>query len=160
MRRCVADFGFILTLAAGLRATAVPPPDSPWRTMRTGKAAPAPGGKPSCAKTIDAGGVAGLWRLAPSVTETAETEEASILHTADIERSGQRLAGLMLPCRKRWIEAVVGLVEPLSAARTAGITLPPPGQVYEFIGTIIPTGAGIRLPGDATNLVMPLADGA
>ena len=48
---------------------------------------------------------------------------------------------------------------PLARALTAGglrvleITLRTPGQESQFIGTIIPTGAGIRLSDDATSLV-------
>jgi hypothetical protein len=36
MRRCVADSGFFLTLAVGFWGTPASPPNSPWRTMRTG----------------------------------------------------------------------------------------------------------------------------
>ena len=36
MRRCVADSGYFLALAAGFWGTPASPPNSPWRTMRTG----------------------------------------------------------------------------------------------------------------------------
>ena len=117
------------------------------------KAAPAIGGNPSSPESIDAGGAAGSWRLVGSPAVTAEIGEAAILHTADIERSDPRLAGLMLRCGKQGIEAVVVVIEPFPPHARPQITLRTPGQESQFIGTIIPTGAGIRLPGDATSLV-------
>ncbi|MDQ6870115.1 MAG: hypothetical protein M3178_17880 [Pseudomonadota bacterium] len=84
---------------------------------------------------------------------TAETAEAAFLHTVDIEQSNPRLAGLRLRCGKQGIEAVVVVVEPIPPHARPQSTLRTPGQEFQFIGTIIPTGAGIRLPGDATSLV-------
>jgi len=110
-------------------------------------------GNLSSAESIDAGGAAGSWRLVRSPTATAETGEAAILHTADIERSDPRLAGLMLRCGKQRIEAVVVVIEPFPPHARPQITLRTPGQESQFIGTIIPTGAGIRLSDDATSLV-------
>ncbi|MGH6794485.1 MAG: hypothetical protein ACREDD_11230 [Methylocella sp.] len=78
---------------------------------------------------------------------------AAILHTADFERSDPRLAGLMLRCGMQGIEAVVVMVEPFPPPARPQITLRVAGQESQFIGTIIPTGAGIRLPGDATSLL-------
>jgi hypothetical protein len=57
------------------------------------KVAPALGGNPSFAESIDAGGAAGSRRLVQSTTATAGTGEAVILHTVAIERSDPRLAG-------------------------------------------------------------------
>ena len=95
LRRCVAEFAFIPTLAAGFWATPASPPDSRWRTMRT-RARPRP------AESIDAGGAAGSWRLVRTTTATAETGGAAILHTAVIERSDPRLAGPMLKLSSSW----------------------------------------------------------
>ena len=81
-------------------------------------AAPAIGGNPSSPESIEAGGAAGSWRLVRSATATAATGEAAILHTADIERSDPRLAGLMLRCGREGIEAV-DRDRTLSAAGTA-----------------------------------------
>jgi hypothetical protein len=117
------------------------------------KAAPALGGNPSFAESIDAGGAAGSRRLVQSTTATTGTGEAAILHAVAIKQSNPRLAGLMLRCEQQGIEAVVVVVEPFPPHARPQITLPAPGQESQFIGTIIPTDAGIRLPGDATSLV-------
>jgi hypothetical protein len=154
MRRCIADLGFFLTLAAALAGNSGIGPgfalaDGASRSM----AAPAIGGNPSSPELIDAGGAAGSWRLVRSATATAATGEAAILHTADFERSDPRLAGLMSRCGREGVEAVVVVVEPFSPHARPQITLRTPGQESQFIGKVIPSGAGIRLPGDATSLV-------
>jgi hypothetical protein len=111
------------------------------------KAAPAIGGNPSSVESIDAGGAAGSWRLVQSTTATAGTGEVAILHNLDIERPDPSLAGLMLRCGKQGIEAVVVVVETFPPHARPPITLPTPGLESQFIGTIIPAGAEIRLPG-------------
>jgi hypothetical protein len=45
------------------------------------------------------------------------------------------------------------VVEPFPAHPRPQITLRTPGQESQFMGSIIPAGAGIRLPGDAASLV-------
>jgi len=153
MRRWVAGFGFIPSLAAGLSgnpgiAAGFAMADDANRS----KAAPALGGNPSFAESIDAGGAAGSRHLVQSSTATAGTGEAAILHTVAIERSDPRLAGFMLRCGKQGIEVVV-VVEPFPPHARPQCTSRTPGQEFQFIGTIIPTGARIRLPGDAPSLV-------
>jgi hypothetical protein len=143
-----------LTLAAGLSGTpGIAGGSALADDANPGKAAPAIGGSPSSAESIDAGGSAGSWRLVRSPAATAETGEAAILHTADIERSDPRLAGLMLRCGTQGIEAVIVVVEPFPPQARPQIILRTPRQESQFIGTIIPTGAGIRLPGEAKSLV-------
>jgi hypothetical protein len=103
------------------------------------------GANPSSLESIEAGGAAGSWRLVQSATATAAKGEAAILHTADIERSDPHLAGLMLRCGREGVEAVVVVVEPFPPHARPQITLRTPGPESQFIGTIISTGAGIRL---------------
>ena len=83
------------------------------------KTATAIGGNPSSAESIDAGGAAGSRRRGRRTAATAGTGVAAILRAADIERSGSRLAGLMLRCGKQRIEAVVVVAENL-ICRTHG----------------------------------------
>jgi len=83
----------------------------------------------------------------------AEPGSVAILHTVDFERSNPRLAGLMLRCGRQGIETVIVVVEPYPPHARPQITLRALGQEFRFIGTILPTGAGIRLPSDATGLV-------
>ncbi|HUZ91798.1 MAG TPA: hypothetical protein VMU78_07860, partial [Methylocella sp.] len=74
-------------------------------------------------------------------------------HTADFAQSDPRLAGLMLRCGRQGIETIIVVVDPFPPHARPQITLRTLGQKSEFVGTIIPTGAGIRLPGEATDLV-------
>jgi hypothetical protein len=148
------DLGFFLTLAAALSGNfGIGPGFALADDASRSKAAPAIGANPNSPESIEAGGAAGSWRLVRSATATAATGEAAILHTADIERSDPRLAGLMLRCGREGVEAVVVVVEPFPPHARPQITLRTPGQESQFIGTIISTGAGIRLPGAATSLV-------
>ena len=146
MRRCVMDLGFFLTLAAALSGNSgIGPGFALADDASRSKAAPAIGANPSSPESIEAGGAAGSWRLVRSATATAAKGEAAILHTADIERSDPRLAGLMLRCGREGVEAVVVVIEPFPPHARPQITLRTPGQESQFIGTIISTGAGIRL---------------
>jgi hypothetical protein len=153
MRRCVADFGFFLLWRPANPAS---PADLPWRTMRSGaKAAPAIG-HTQFRDSIDASArpVPGVSSGEPrrSPRQARRPSRAQWI-AVDIERSEPRLAGLMLRCGKQRIEAVVVVIEPFPPHARPQITLRTPGQESQFIGTIIPTGAGIRLSDDATSLV-------
>jgi hypothetical protein len=93
------------------------------------------------------------WRLVRSAGANNEPGSVAILHTVDFERSNPRLAGLMLRCGRQGIETIIVVVEPYPPHARPQITLRALGQEFRFIGTILPTGAGIRLPSDATGLV-------
>jgi hypothetical protein len=94
------------------------------------------------------------WRLVTSVGPNGEPKASAILHTVDFERSNPRLAGLMLRCGKQNIEIVIVVVEPFPPPARPQVTLRTAGQVFQFEGSIIPTGAGIRLPSDAAGLLI------
>jgi hypothetical protein len=95
----------------------------------------------------------GAWRLVRSSAPDG-VESAAILHTAEFERSNSRLAGLMFRCVGRDIESIIVVVEPFPPRAHPQIVLRTEGQKEaNFVGTIIPTGAGIRLPDDATKLL-------
>jgi hypothetical protein len=59
----------------------------------------------------------------------------------------------MLRRGREGVEAVVVVAEPFPPRAWPQITLRTAGQESQLIGTIIPAGAVIRLPGDATSLV-------
>jgi hypothetical protein len=117
------------------------------------KDAPPISGNLSNGDPMEATGRTHSWHLVRSAGENAESGASAILHTADFERSDPRLAGLMLRCGRQGIETVIVVVEPFPPHARPQITLRTPGQESRFVGTIIPTGAGIRLPSDATGLV-------
>lgn len=154
MCKCIADLGWLLTLVAALCAN---PGTAPSLALADGangrRAAPAIGGKSSSQDSTDAFRAAGSWRLVRNSLAAAATSEAAVLHTADFERSDPRLAGLMLRCAKKGIEAVVVVIEPFPPQARPQITLRSPGQESQFVATMIPTGAGILLPAEATSLL-------
>jgi hypothetical protein len=90
------------------------------------------------------------WRLVRSTGPNGEPGASAILHTIDFERSNPRLAGLMLRCGKQNIDIIIVVVEPFPPRSRPQVTLSTPGKVFQFEGSVIPTGAGILLPSDAT----------
>ena len=101
---------------------------------------------------VGAGAEAG-WRLIRGGTTEAGKSGAAILHTAEFERSDPRLAGLMLRCGgTQGVETVIIVVEPFPPHAQPQVSLRTPEQMFEFAGSIIPTGAGIRLPLEAAKL--------
>jgi len=124
--------------------------DGPYRD----KDASPSSGSPSPGEPMESAGEArSSWRLVRSAEANNEPGSVAILHTVDFERSNPRLAGLMLRCGRQGIETVIVVVEPYPPHARPQITLRALGQEFRFIGTILPTGAGIRLPSDATGLV-------
>jgi hypothetical protein len=93
------------------------------------------------------------WHFVRSAGARGEPGSSAILHTAELERSDPRLAGLMLRCGRQGIETIIVVVEPFPPHARPQITLRTLGQESKFVGTIIPTGAGIRLPSDPTALI-------
>ena len=118
-----------------------------------GKATPPMGGNALADESMVAGSKSLSWRLVRSKAENGGLGASAILHTVEFERSDPRLAGLMLRCEKQGIEAIIVVVEPFPPRARPQITLRTPGQVFRFVGSIIPTGAGIRLPAEAADLV-------
>jgi hypothetical protein len=118
------------------------------RTRPT-KDAPPISGNPSPSEQINAARMAPSWRLVRSAGPNGEPGTFAILHTVDFERSDPRLAGLMLRCGKQEIEIIIVVVEPFPPRARPQITLRTAGQEFRFEGSIITTGAGIRLPRDA-----------
>jgi hypothetical protein len=125
------------------------------RTSPT-KNTPPISGNPSPSEQTNAARMAPSWRLVRSAGPNGEPGASAILHTVDFERSDPRLAGLMLRCGKQGIEIIIVVVEPFPPRARPQITLRTAGQEFRFEGSIIPTGAGIRLPSDvAGSLIGP-----
>lgn len=91
------------------------------------------------------------WRLV-RIPNSRGGDYTAITHTADLDRSDPRLAGLMLRCGEKSIETVIVVVEPFPPQAQPKITLRAAGQESYFVGSIIPTGAGVLLPVDGMRL--------
>ncbi|HET6375961.1 MAG TPA: hypothetical protein VFF88_07910 [Methylocella sp.] len=81
------------------------------------------------------------------------------MNTAEFERSDSRLAGLMLRCAGEGIEAVIVVVEPFPPHAQPEVRLRTPAGEGRFTGSVIPTGAGIRLPREAAALITRAPEG-
>jgi hypothetical protein len=87
----------------------------------------------------------GAWRPIDRPRGSGGTTTAFI-HTADIERSDPRLAGLMLRCSGNQIEAVFVVVEAFPPHARPRITLRGNGEEAYFDATVIQAGIGLAIP--------------
>jgi hypothetical protein len=83
---------------------------------------------------------------------TTEANTVSIMRTADIVKSDIDLAGLMLRCAQSNFEVVIVLVRPLPPRAHPMVTLSAGGNNATFAATVVPPGAEILLPADASAL--------
>ena len=94
----------------------------------------------------------GSWRLVRMPNPTTEANTVSIMRTADIVKSDIDLAGLMLRCAQSNFEVVIVLVRPLPPRAHPMVTLSAGGNNATFAATVVPPGAEILLPADASAL--------
>jgi hypothetical protein len=85
----------------------------------------------------------------PNPATGADT--VSIMRTADIVKSDIDLAGLMLRCAQSNFEVIVVLVRPLPPRAHPKVT-PTGGSSVDFTATVVPPGAEVLLPADASAL--------
>jgi hypothetical protein len=76
----------------------------------------------------------------------------SITQTADIVKSDIDLAGLMLRCAQRNFEVIVVLVRPLPSRARPKVTVSAGGSSVSFTASVVPPGAEVVLPADASAL--------
>jgi hypothetical protein len=112
------------------------------RTPEANLPAPAPPSAPS-----------GSWRQVRTPDPHGGAEAVSTMHTADLARSDLNLAGLMLRCRGQGFEVTIVLLTPFPPRARPKVKLTANGSTVEFAASVIPTGAAIALPSEATTLV-------
>ena len=74
------------------------------------------------------------------------------MQTADIAKSDLDLAGLMLRCGEAGTEALVVLLNPLGPRAHPKVTATAAGQTAEFAASVVPPGAALLLPAEASAL--------
>ena len=74
------------------------------------------------------------------------------MKTADVTKSDIDLAGLMLRCGESNIEVLVVLVRPLPPRARPKVTVTVGGRTTSFIASVVPPGAELLLPLEATAL--------
>jgi hypothetical protein len=98
---------------------------------------------------------AGNWRLVRTPNPAGGADAVAITQTADIAKSDLDLAGLMLRCGQTGVEVLIVLVEPLPPRAHPKVSVSTGGTAIDFTATVVPPGAEVLLPQDAS----ALADG-
>jgi hypothetical protein len=94
----------------------------------------------------------GSWRLVRTPNPAGGAEAVSITQTADVAKSDLDLAGLMLRCGESNIETLIVLVRPFPPRARPKVTVAASGKSGEFTATVVPPGAALLLPREATSL--------
>jgi hypothetical protein len=105
---------------------------------------------PAAPQTLGPG--AGAWRLVRTKNPDGGKDAVSIMQTANMAKSDLDLAGLMLRCGETGIKFLLVLVEPLPPRAHPKVTVSAAGRSAEFIARIVPPGAALLLPQEATEL--------
>lgn len=92
----------------------------------------------------------GTWRLVRTKDPGGGRDAVAIMQTADITKSDIDLAGLMLRCAETGVEVLVVLVRPLPPRAHPKVTVSAGNAKLDFGATVVPPGAAILLPKDAT----------
>src|ERR1700720_3406302 len=117
---------------------------------------------PSCGRSIaqlmpprsqeSATGLEGGWRLLRTPDARSGRETIAVSHTADLLRSDPEFAGMMLRCNGGAIDVVLVLVQPLPPRSRPQVTIDFEAKTVRFEATVVPPGASVRLPSEATAL--------
>lgn len=94
----------------------------------------------------------GTWRLVRTRNPAGGQDAVSIMQTADITKSDLDLAGLMLRCGEGGTEILIVLVGPLPPRAHPKVTVSAAGRSVDFTATIVPPGAVVLLPKEASVL--------
>jgi hypothetical protein len=76
----------------------------------------------------------------------------SVVKTADVTKSDIGLAGLMLRCGESNIEVLIVLLRPLPPRAHPKVIVTVGGRQTDFIASVVPPGAELLLPLEATAL--------
>jgi hypothetical protein len=94
----------------------------------------------------------GPWPLVRTPNPTGGRDAVSVLKTADITKSDIDFAGLMLRCGEHNIEVLIVLVRPLPPRAHPRVAVTTGGKPIDFTGSVVPPGAEVLLPPEATAL--------
>jgi hypothetical protein len=95
---------------------------------------------------------AGPWPLVRTPNPAGGRDAVSVLKTADITKSDIDFAGLMLRCGENNIEVLVVLVRPLPPRARPRVSVTTGSKAIDFIASVVPPGAEVLLPPEATAL--------
>ena len=92
------------------------------------------------------------WRLVRSADPSGGPDALAIDHTADITRSDLDFAGLMLRCGSHSPEVAIIALTPFPPKAKPGVSIAAKGEHWEFVAQVVPPGAELLLPQEATAL--------
>ena len=98
----------------------------------------------------------GSWRLLRTANPKGGPEAVSISHTADMTHSDVDLAGMMLKCGEHSTEIVIVALTPFPPRARPEVTISALGKEWRFAASIVPPGAELLLPLEATHLAAGL----
>jgi hypothetical protein len=154
--------GLALALAAGGPASAQTSADQAIETCRAmqdsaarlrcyqqavGPKAPAPPTAPAGPTALPNG-----WRLVRTPHPQGGADAVSVMRTADLARSDIDLAGLLLSCADAGVDVMIFVVAPFPPRAHPAVTVSAGGQDWPFTASVVPPGAELRLPPEASDL--------
>jgi hypothetical protein len=92
------------------------------------------------------------WRLVRTPNPRGGPDAVSIMHTAEPSRSDIDLAGLMLRCGDSGFDVLIVLLQPFPPRAHPKVKLTTRGTTVELVATVLPPGAALVLPSEATAL--------
>lgn len=98
------------------------------------------------------GPATGPWRLVRTPSPVGGRDAVSVMKTADVTKSDIDLAGLMLRCGESNIEVLVVLIRPLPPRAHPKVTVTVGSKRTEFTASVVPPGAELLLPLEASAL--------
>jgi hypothetical protein len=92
------------------------------------------------------------WRLVRTANPAGGPDAISVAHTADIGRSDLDFAGLMLRCGGGAAEVAIIALTPFPPKAKPSVRIGADGQDSRFVAQVVPPGAELLLPHEATAL--------
>jgi hypothetical protein len=92
------------------------------------------------------------WRLVRSANPSGGPDAISVDHTADVNRSDLDFAGLMLRCGEQAPEVAIIALTPFPPRAKPNVSIRANGEDWRFVAQVVPPGAELLLPQEATTL--------
>jgi hypothetical protein len=108
--------------------------------------------RPVVLQAVDQSATLGKWKLLRTANPTGGADAVSVSHTADMRRSDLDLAGMMLKCGEHGTEVVVVALTPFPPRARPEVTISALGKEWRFAASIVPPGAELLLPAEASHL--------
>jgi hypothetical protein len=92
------------------------------------------------------------WRLVRSRHPQGGKDAVSIIHAGELSSSDPDFAGLILRCGDLDVEILIAVIRPFPLRDRPHVTLASGGSSHSFSATVMPPGALVLLPPEATEL--------